>query len=1492
MSLNVGTITYGNVTILPAYDTASAGFGNLIVSGTSLFAGTSTTVSGTLGVTGASTLSSTLTVGGLSTFNANATFNSLATFAGGIVLSNVTDSSNANSGSLQVKGGLGVSLSTYLGGILDVTGATTLRSTLAVTGTSAFTGAVSITDTTESNYYTQGALTVAGGLGVAGNIRSGVGSLFLAGNLIVKCDRTTGYAYLNSPANSLYINQAGVYNVFVNQNSSANFNVANAINVNTSGLQVLTNTDSTSYSNGSLTVAGGAAIAMSLNVGGNITSPATQTLTIGSAVFTNTAQSTSTVTGGIQTAGGVGVAKNVFVGGFLDVASTAATYSSIGNFRMLSASNGANWIQSGDVGRTNNNWTSLRFAPLGSQVSIMSVNSGNVSIDTGTASTSSTTGAFVVTGGTGISGDLYVGASANFTGVSNFQSDVWVNGHNLFLGTYNDQSNGLVFSNTASAGGPLLFGLNGGALGTTTGALKTALVWDANQTVTVRGATESTSVGTGGLVVLGGVGVAKSVTIGSTLTVQGGSWTSTGTDIYLNTGGGNINLRNAVGSNSGEFESNLTDFNFRTVNVTTPTTIAPFRAFVINKTTGYVFVRQTDDTTGNQTGSLQVYGGESISKSLWVGGNTTVQGNLQVAGSISTTGNNPVTFSNTTNSTSVTTGAMVVAGGMGIGLNLYVGGLGRFTNTTPSTSTTTGAVVIGGGLGVNTDVNIGGNGTVGGNLTVAGNITSTAGSVQFTNTTQSTSVSTGSVVIGGGLGLGGNIFVGGVATFTNTTATSSVTTGSIVTPGGLGVGGGMYLGGVLNITSAAGSTTPTTGSFITAGGAGIGQNLNVGGNAIVNGALSVVGNISSTGGTVHFTNTVDSTAATGGSLVVDGGVGIAKSLFVGSTNNSTSPSTGGLVLSGGFGVAGNTFLGGNLTLAGTSPLFTFNTSGLAPPAFNTRSAGTKILFYGVGGAAATDFAIGMDNNVLWQSVPSNTSTHNFRWFGATTVAMNLDGLGILTLNGTVDATAPTGSGTVQIAGGVGIGRSLYVGAAMNVTGTAFFNGAVTTNTNLTSGGIVTVTNATNSTSAANGSIVTSGGLGVALSTYIGQNLSVGGTATVTGNVTTTGIMTVNNNTDSTTVSNGCAVFVGGVGIARSVNIGGTLVVGGTTTINGNLVVTGNRTEVDTTVISMKDNVVLVNNGPSGSASSGFAMKRYQFANDAGNGDLLHYETPEMSGTVQAGSTATTIVLGPEASATDGWYNGGWVYITSGTGTGQVRRINTYTGATRTATIYTSADQASLSPTPVEGLDWTTIPDSTSTYAVFTSQYVVTVYDEVNKEYALGTTAVNPVSDPSVPIRNRLKMHAGILKLSQHLYTDKIDEYTTGSGVTIGGVTVKGGDLTGITSMNGSSMAVTATVTLPDNNPAAVASIPGTRTYGAYYILVSDVNNTGSSAVFMITGSNARAGSVFRGTATAGANNEHLTIVWNQGETPSLKFMNMPNNPTGATYSYRVKTIAW
>ncbi len=71
------------------------------------------------------------------------------------------------------------------------------------------------------------------------------------------------------------------------------------------------------------------------------------------------------------------------------------------------------------------------------------------------------------------------------------------------------------------------------------------------------------------------------------------------------------------------------------------------------------------------------------------------------------------------------------------------------------------------------------------------------------------------------------------------------------------------------------------------------------------------------------------------------------------------------------------------------------------------------------------------------------------------------------------------------------------------------------------------------------------------------------------------------------------------------------------------------------------------------------------------------------GTAQAGGAAT-LTLATTASATDGTYRGMSVAIISGTGAGQSRQIDAYTGASRVAFLC---------------VGWNTVPDNTSVYVV-------------------------------------------------------------------------------------------------------------------------------------------------------------------------------------------------
>jgi hypothetical protein len=86
-----------------------------------------------------------------------------------------------------------------------------------------------------------------------------------------------------------------------------------------------------------------------------------------------------------------------------------------------------------------------------------------------------------------------------------------------------------------------------------------------------------------------------------------------------------------------------------------------------------------------------------------------------------------------------------------------------------------------------------------------------------------------------------------------------------------------------------------------------------------------------------------------------------------------------------------------------------------------------------------------------------------------------------------------------------------------------------------------------------------------------------------------------------------------------------------------------------------------------------------------------FQTSVVTGTSQGGGGDDTFVLEAGSSSVDDTYNGYTVYVSDGTGSGQIRIIVDYDGATVTATI---------------NRDWDTNPDDTSTYVIYKNFYTL------------------------------------------------------------------------------------------------------------------------------------------------------------------------------------------
>lgn len=436
-----------------------------------------------------------------------------------------------------------------------------------------------------------------------------------------------------------------------------------------------------------------------------------------------------------------------------------------------------------------------------------------------------------------------------------------------------------------------------------------------------------------------------------------------------------------------------------------------------------------------------------------------------------------VTLTDTTASTSATTGALVALGGVGVlgavnmGSTLRAAGIVTLASTTASTSTSTGALVVAGGIGAGGALVAGAACTFSGGVPHALICTGVRDTVAVTNTNTSgfaTAAFTNNSGVSMFVGVGGTTasapytnrpyilsnagvsFYGGAVAVTAGVASTSASTGSLVITGGMGVSGSLFCTGAANFTAAAqhsftsslSSETLLIRNISPTGLAAVSLvndnntafSIGVGGSALATANkdkayVNATNGVLLQGGVYAFTGTATATSVSTGAVTVAGGLGVAGALYTASFS-----SVGDAAITGVLSTTSSVILSGTIAHKITSTgandtlsLINTNTNGGATISM-TNNSGTGMLF-GVGGS-------GLGVNL------------------ANRAYLNLPSLGLVVNQGPMlitsnIASTSTGTGSLQVAGGLGVVGAIYSGSV---------NSGAATVTTLNTTGDVTVTN--------------------------------------------------------------------------------------------------------------------------------------------------------------------------------------------------------------------------------------------------------------------------------------------------------------------------------------------------------------------------------------------------------------------------------------------------
>ena len=630
------------------------------------------------------------------------------------------------------------------------------------------------------------------------------------------------------------------------------------------------------------------------------------TFKTGNIVLASTTASVSTATGSLIVRGGVGVGGNLYAGSLWDQNSRVWTQASLTNLSQLT--NGPGYLTSATLG-------TYGVSAIQAGVGITVNPSNGIGLVTLTN-----------VGVVSLVGTTYLGISAA-SGTSITLTNLGVQTVTAGSGISTSAATGTI---TVSSTDTLLSVTNRGAV--TSNAIS----------ITNNTANTSGTVASGALQVTGGVGVGANLSVAGFIVENGARVWTTATLTNLN------QLANGPG-------------------YLTSATIGNFGVSSLFGTTYIGVSNSVGAVTITNLGVQSFTAGSGISTSAATG--TITVSSTDTLLSVTNRGavtSNAVSITNAT-AASTNTGALSVVGGVAVGGSIYSGnhyvngalvwttatltnnnqlinGSGFLTSATLGTYGVS-AIVAGAGISINPSTGVG--------LVTVTNI----GVVSLANS-PSIGVSnvTGASISFTNLGVQGVIGGAGVAvsSTTGTVTLSSTATLQLVTANG------NTTNNVLNITNSTVATASTNGALVVTGGVGIGGDLRIAGTIYgtvsVSGSITTASNIAAGGANqIHYQTAPGvtgfiATPTTGATVLTWNGTAYAWApgsstgttstfLIANVTAASSATNSGALIVQGGAAVAGNIYAGGLIYAGGNQVLTAINLSSYGVTSFSGGTTG-------------------------------------------------------------------------------------------------------------------------------------------------------------------------------------------------------------------------------------------------------------------------------------------------------------------------------------------------------------------------------------------------------------------------------------------------------------------------------------------------------------------------------------------------------------------------